>query len=510
MVSSFRHLARLLAIARTLARHGALFPLEAVGAASLAAVARRLFGAGSTAGRPGVRFAAALQELGPSTIKFGQALSVRSDLFGEALTADLSALQDRLPPFPGHEARATIEAELGRPVGELFASFEDSPVAAASIAQVHHAVTSEGKLVAVKILRPGIEAAFARDLALFEWLAAVIEERRPALRRLKPRQVVALFRATVALELDLRLEAAAASEFAESLADDAAVSIPAVDWQRTARRVLTLERIAGIPIDEREALVAAGHDPGAVLAHAAACFFTQVFRNGFFHADLHPGNLFVDAEGRLVMVDFGIMGRLELGTRQYLAEMLSGFLSGDYRAVAEVHFRAGYVPRRQSLAGFMQACRAIGEPIRNRPLSEISLARLLAQLFQVTETFEMETQPQLLLLQKAMLLAEGIGRKLDPTVNMWELARPMAERWMAERRNPETLIAEAVAQLVAAARRLPRLVGELEDAATALAEGGVKLDPETVAALARSRGGSPHWPLWLAVGLLFLILLRVL
>src|SRR5208282_3691105 len=251
MIATLRHVARLLVIARTLARHAALFPLEEAGLAPpIVLVARVLARRRKEAGRPGERLALALQELGPSFIKFGQALSVRSDILGERMAEDLSTLQDRLPPFPGAVARTTIEAELGKPLAALFESFADEPVAAASIAQVHYAVTSEGTPVAVKILRPGIEAAFERDLALFEWLAGVIEERRPALRRLKPREVVAFMRATVSLEMDLRLEAAAAVEFAESLADDPEVRVPKVDWQRTARRVLTLERIAGIPVDE--------------------------------------------------------------------------------------------------------------------------------------------------------------------------------------------------------------------------------------------------------------------
>ena len=509
MLASLRHLARLLAIARTLARHDALFPLEEAGLAlPVVYLARLLTRRRRTAARPGERLVAALQELGPSFIKFGQALSVRSDVLGESMADDLSALQDRLPPFPAAAARATIEAELGKPLDELYASFVDEPVAAASIAQVHYAVTREGSDVAVKVLRPGIEAAFARDLALFEWLAALAEKKRPELRRLKPMEVVAFFRQMVSLELDLRLEAAAASEFADSLADDPRVRIPKVDWQRTSRRVLTLERIEGIPIDEREALVAHGHDPAAIIAHAAESFFNQVFRNGFFHADMHPGNLSIDEEGRLVMVDFGIMGRIEPKTRAYLAEMLIGFLEGDYRRVADVHFRAGYVPARKSRDAFMQACRAIGEPILNKPLHEISLARLLGQLFAVTETFEMETQPQLLLLQKSMLLAEGVGRKLNPEINMWALARPLAERWMREAQAPEAVLGEVVQDIAAAAAGLPGLARETQSLLADFKEGGLKLHPDTIQALAGGRSGSRTllWPLWVALGLLVIAL----
>ena len=513
MLATLRHVGRLLAIARTLARHDALFPLEqAEIAPALALLARALARKRTGAGRPGQRLAAAFEALGPSFIKFGQALSVRSDLLGERMAEDLSALQDRLPPFAAAEARATIAAELGQPVDALFTRFEDSPVAAASIAQVHYAVTPEGTPVAVKVLRPGVEAAFARDLALFEWLAGVVERARPALRRLKPLEVVETFRDMVAVEMDLRLEAAAAAEFAEQLADDPNVHIPRVDWQRTARRVLTLERISGIPVDEREALIAAGHDPTAIVAQAAEAFFNQVFRHGFFHADMHPGNLFVDEEGRLVMVDFGIMGRLDRKTRSYLADMLIGFLSGDYRAVAEVHFRAGYVPPHKSIDAFMQACRSIGEPILNKPLHEISLARLLAQLFQVTEAFEMETQPQLLLLQKSMLVAEGVGRGLNPEVNMWQLTRPLVEAWMRETRSPEARLGEAIQEVAEAIERLPELASKARAALAQLSEGGLRLHPQTIEALAASRG-NPHallWPLWCAVALLLLILIVLL
>jgi ubiquinone biosynthesis protein len=432
-------------------------------------------------------------------------------LLGEQIAEDLSALQDRLPPFDAAAARATLESELERPVEALFASFEDAPIAAASIAQVHYAVTTEGDPVAVKILRPGIEAAFARDLALFEWIADIVERTQPLLRRLRPREVVATFREMVRMEMDLRLEAAAASEFAESLADDPHVRIPKVDWQRTARRVLTLERISGIPVDEREALIAAGHDPDTLIAHAAQNFFNQVFRNGLFHADMHPGNLFVDGEGRLVMVDFGIMGRLDRKTRDYLAEMLTGFLLGDYRAVAEVHFRAGYVPRHKSIDAFMQACRSIGEPILGKPLHEISLARLLAQLFQVTETFEMETQPQLLLLQKSMLLAEGVGRRLNPTINMWQLARPLVEDWMRENRGPEARIRESARELVDFVQRVPELARKIEHVVHEIADEGLRLHDDSVEAfaLARTGGEALIAPLWIIAVLLFFILLAL-
>jgi ubiquinone biosynthesis protein len=510
MAGAFRHLSRLHAIARTLGRHDALFLLEDPRLPPWLALAARLYTKRSKSGRrPGERLAAACEALGPSFIKLGQALSVRSDLLGEEIAEDLSALQDRLPPFPAAAARAAIEAELEQPLEALFASFDEFPIAAASIAQVHYALTKEGASVAVKVLRPGIEAAFARDIALFDWIAGIVERARPELRRLKPRQVVASFRDMVAIEMDLRLEAAAAAELAENLTNDADQRVPAVDWQRTARRVLTLERIAGIPIDERETLREAGHDPLEIVARAANSFFNQVFRDGFFHADMHPGNLFVDDEGRIVLVDFGIMGRLDRRTRHYLAEMLTGFLTGDYRTVADVHFRAGYVPASKSIGAFMQACRAIGEPIRNRPLDEISLGRLLGQLFQVTAEFEMETQLELLLLQKSMLLAEGVGRKLAPDINMWTLARPLIEDWMRANRGPDAIVAEVASAAGEALRRLPTLAGQLERIVVELAEGGLRVHPESLAALAasRRRGRVLLWLAWSATTLLALALL---
>ena len=379
------------------------------------------------------------------------------------------------------------------PIEDLFSNFEDAALAAASIAQVHRATTTEGRDVAVKVLRPGIEAAFAVDTELFYWLAGLIERAQPAWRRLRPLEIARTFAESVSREMDLRFEAAAASELRENLADDPGFRVPEVDWQRTARRVMTCEHIEGIPIDEREALIDAGHTVDAVLEKAARAFFNQIFRDGFFHADLHPGNLFVDQVGDIVAVDFGIMGRLDDDTRRYLAEMLLGFLSGDYGRLARVHFEAGYVPADQDEASFTQACRSIGEPILGRPLNEISLGHLLAQLFQVTETFAMETQPQLLLLQKTMLLAEGVGRTLNPALNIWSLAQPLIEDWVADNLGPEARLRGTVTDGAALVQRLPKLITNAEAALAMIATGGVRLHPDSLAALAqaerRPRGG---------------------
>ncbi len=503
MLRSARNVRRLVGITRTLARHDALFPLEGLAPSPLATALAKLMSRRGVLGRPGERLAEALQALGPSFIKFGQALSTRPDLIGEMMARDLSDLQDRLPPFAVPQARATIETELGAPLDALFSRFDDEPVAAASIAQVHFAATSDGREVAVKVLRPGIERAFARDLDLFYWLAELVERIQPAWRRLKPIEVVRTLAETVTIEMDLGFEAAAASELRENLAGDEGFRVPEVDWQRTARRVLTLDRVAGIPIDERDALLAAGHDLDAIINKAASSVFNQVFRDGFFHADLHPGNLFVEPTGDIVAVDFGIMGRLDRKTRRYLAEMLLGFLIGDYARVADIHFEADYVPRGKSRDAFIQACRSIAEPIHNRPLNEISFAHLLARLFQVTETFAMETQPQLLLLQKNMVLAEGIGRRLNPEVNMWALAQPLIEDWVRENLGPEARLRDALTEGVATAQRLPR---RLKDAESALAAGGLKLHPETVRALARARNrGGGAALMWVALATLALV-----
>ncbi len=512
MLRAPRNILRLIAIAWTLARHDALFPLERFGIAPPVTALARLVALRRRPGRPGQRLAQAVQELGPSFIKFGQLLSTRSDLLGEEVASDLSGLQDHLPPFPGAEARRIVERELGQPLDALYTSFEDVPVAAASIAQVHMAITADGREVAVKVLRPGIEDAFDRDIDLFYWLAALAEWTQPSLRRLRPVDVVRTLAESVAIEMDLRFEAAAASELKENFDGDPSFQVPGVDWVRTSRRVLTLERIEGIPIDEREALLAAGHDLEAIITKAAAALFNQAFRDGFFHADLHPGNLFVNAQGDIVAVDFGIMGRLDRHTRYYLVDMLAGFLTGDYRRAAEAHFKAGYVPATKSLDAFTQACRSIAEPILGKPMHEISIARLLAQLFQVAKFFEMETQPQLLLLQKSMLVAEGVGRTLNPDVNMWELARPLIEEWARENRGPEARLREAATEVAESLGRIPSLLGDAEKALAMVSDGGLRLHPDTVRALAeQGRDGNRSWlwALWIAVALIAVIAVAV-
>jgi ubiquinone biosynthesis protein len=458
MLRDWRNAWRLLAVARTLARHGALFPLALLPLPPpLARLAARL-AISSRPGRPGERLARALTELGPAFVKLGQALAVREDLVGVEVAQDLSRLHDRLPPFPSAEARAQIEADLGAPLAALFTSFDETPVAAASIAQVHFALTTEGEAAAVKVLRPGIVARMERDLDLLLWLAQQAERWRPGLRHLRPVDTVRFLIITTRREMDLRLEAAAAAEFAECCAGDMGFYVPRVDWQRTGRRVVTFERVSGLPITDRALLQAAGLDPDRILEGAARIFFNQIFRDGYFHADMHPGNMLVDREGGIIALDFGIMGRIDLTARRHLAEMLLGFVTRDFGRVADVFFRAGYVPPDQDREAFRQACRAIGEPILGLSLSQISMGRVLGQLLGVAQAFAMRQQPELFLLQKTMVVAEGVGRRLNPAVNIWEMAQPLVEDWIRDHLGPGAMLQERAQRVAEALDRLPALV----------------------------------------------------
>jgi ubiquinone biosynthesis protein len=516
MLRDFRDIARLFHAARVLSRHDALVPHEfAARVPPPLRLARALLGGRNRTDvslSPGARLAIALESLGPAYIKLGQLLATRPDVIGDETARALAALQDRLPPFPSALARAELEAALGAPLTTLFGSFEE-PMAAASIAQVHRAATADPapQQVAVKILRPAVEMEFARDLSAFAFAARWAERFFSEARRLRVRALVDTLAASVAIELDLRMEAAAASELAERTSGDSEFRVPAVDWERTAARVLTTEWVEGIPVRTGDELAAAGHDPKRIAVVIVRQFLTQALRDGFFHADMHQGNLFVDAEGRLVCVDFGIMGRLSPAMRRFLAETLAGFLARDYERVANVHFEAGFVPRTHPVPLFAQALRAIGEPIFGRRADAVSMAKLLQQLFDTTRRFDMELQPQLVLLQKTMVVVEGVARGLDAELDIWEAARPVIEKWMVDQVGPEARLrdaAEGINALGRLAREFPQLLHNAEVISLMLAEGGLRLHPETALQIAQAqvaRTRHVRIALWIAAGALVVL-----
>ncbi|MEI9994038.1 MAG: 2-polyprenylphenol 6-hydroxylase [Rhizomicrobium sp.] len=516
-VSAYSDYRRLWHAARILSRNDALFPREYEALLPPSArLLRRLLGAGRARhdASPGVRLARALESLGPAYIKLGQVLATRPDIVGDDVAHALEQLQDRLPPFPTAEARKVIEQALGKPIDALYSALSE-PIAAASIAQVHDGLTADETpvRVAVKVLRPNIAAIFGRDLAAFARAAWLAERWSVEARRLRPRAVVEMLAVSMALELDLRMEGAGASELAETTRQDADFRVPHIDWNRTSDQVLTSEWIDGICVRDREALVAAGHDPRRIAVLVVRSFLNQALRDGFFHADMHPGNLFVDAQGRLVAVDFGIMGRLDSEMRRFMAETLAGFLARDYRRVARVHFDVAFVPPQHDIDTFAQALRAIGEPIFGRPVKDVSMARLLAQLFDTTRRFDMQAQPQLMLLQKTMMVVEGVARGLDPDFDMWEASRPVVEKWMLEHMGPEGRLrdaAEGMSALGRVAQNLPQLLRNAEIISAMLADGGVRLHPESVALIAAAQAArSRHVrvAIWIAAGALGVIAL---
>ncbi len=462
MASPATHLLRLLKWGRTLARHGALRgierdPLTPAAVRRLVRIAR--FGA-RVPDQPG--YATAFQSLGPAAIKFGQALATRPDLVGPEAAADLLRLQDDLPPAPFAEIQKAIQAAFDRPIDELFASIDPEPIGAASIAQVHRAVTSDGRHVAVKVLRPGVEEDFAKALETYEWAAAQAEGLGGELERLRPRLVIAQFRQWTMRELDLRREAASAAELAEAMQAEPGYRIPTIDWMRTSKRVMTLEWIDGIKLSRRDELIAAGHDVKALAQRLVRAFLRQAISEGFFHADMHQGNLFVDAAGEIVAIDFGIMGRIDRRARMWLAEILYGLITGNYRRVAEIHFEAGYVPAHHNMAEFATALRAVGDPIRGLPVKDISIGNMLDGLFTITRDFDMPTQPHLLLLQKTMVMVEGVAQALDPDINMWETASPFVSEWLRTELGPEARIADHIHEVRRTLALVPDLIRRLD------------------------------------------------
>ena len=470
--------------------------------------------------KSGPRLSRALTRMGPAYLKLGQFLATRPDVVGVVMARDLESLQDRLPPFPQQEAEAVITSSLNRPLREAFISLGPA-VAAASIAQVHRGeVLSDGtrQQVAVKVLRPNVAARFRRDLSDFFYVAGKAEAFSAEARRLRLVEVINTMSRSVAMEMDLRLEAAALSEMAENTRDDPDFRVPAVDWDRTTHNVLTMEWVDGIALNDHARLKETGVDLPDLGRKIIQSFLRHALRDGFFHADMHPGNLFLDESGRLVAVDFGIMGRLGLKERRVLAEILLGFITRDYRRVAEVHFEAGYVPAHHSVENFAQAIRAIGEPIHNRTAENISMAKLLTLLLEVTGLFDMRTRPELILLQKTMVVVEGVARGFDPKLDIWSIAHPVVREWIERNLGPIGRVQGAVSGAGDLARvliNLPEIATRsmvvLEQLETMTREGW-RLSPETIAAMGRAESRKSRWrtvALWVIaatfVGILFAV-----
>jgi ubiquinone biosynthesis protein len=463
MTAPATHIWRLGKWARTLARHGALRGVAADPNTPLPV--KRLIGVFSLGTHKSREpdYARAFTAIGPAAIKFGQSLATRPDLIGEDAAANLLTLQDDLPPERFEAIKAEIERSFGQPVSELFASIDPAPVGSASIAQVHKGVTTDGKTVAIKVLRPGIRRRFARDIETYEWAAAHLEALGGEAARLRPRLTVENFKRWTNRELDLRREAASASQLAAGMTGFAGYEVPNVDWDRTNGRVLALEWVDGIKISDVAALKAAGHDLPQLASRLVLAFLTQAISAGFFHADMHQGNLFVRPDGTIAAIDFGIMGRIDRRARQWLAEILYGLTTGNYRRVAEIHFVAQYVPSHHSVDEFATALRAVGEPTRGKPVSELSVGQMLDSLFAITREFDMQTQPHLLLLQKTMVMVEGVATQLDPAINMWDVSAPYVKSWIRDELGPEAALADRLRADADTLLRIPALVRRLEE-----------------------------------------------
>ena len=406
----------------------------------------------------------ALTAMGPAYIKFGQILSTRPDVVGPELAEQLRVLQDRLPPFSTDVAKQSFKSENGLDADDVFSDFSE-PVAAASIAQVHRGkLRDTGQSVAIKVLRPEIERAFQKDLDTFYFAARLVEFISPKSRRLKPMDVIAHLDGVVRGELDLRLESASASEFLANIKEDKGFSVPSVNWSLSSRRVMTLDWADGVPMGDVDALAAAGHNLSELGDRVLHMFLNHALRDGFFHADMHQGNLKVSSSGDIVAFDFGIMGHIDEYTRRVYAEILFGFIKRDYKRVAQVHFEAGYVPQDQDVDEFARALRAVGEPIFGMDASNISMGRLLSYLFEVTERFGMETRTELILLQRTMVVVEGVARSLNPQINIWEVARPIVEGYIKSNLGPAAVLNDLTTTLKVLARFGPRLPSLVEQA----------------------------------------------
>ena len=426
----------------------------------------------------GVRIRRALEELGPIFVKFGQMLSTRRDLLADDIAIELTKLQDRVPPFPGAESRAIIEKALGKPVGELFDHFEETPHASASIAQVHLARLHDGREVIVKVVRPHIGKIIGRDIGLLYVVAGLAEHYWSEGRRLRPREVVAEYEKTINDELDLLREAANASQLRRNFQNSDLLYVPEIHWPLCRRNVMVMERIHGTPIGDIPALKAQNIDLKQLSERGVEIFFTQVFRHSFFHADMHPGNIFVSPQGQYIAVDFGIMGSLNPVDQRYLAENFVAFFRRDYRRVAELHVLSGWVPASTRVDEFEAAIRTVCEPIFERPLKEISFGQLLLRLFQTARRFNMEVQPQLVLLQKTLLNIEGLGRDLYPELDLWKTAKPFLERWMSEQVGPRAFVNGIKENAPRWAERLPEIPGLLHDVLKRAENGQLKVQSD--------------------------------
>ncbi|MAW80928.1 MAG: 2-polyprenylphenol 6-hydroxylase [Parvularcula sp.] len=476
MFSVFADYARLFRAGWTLSRRDALIPHEF---AHLAPAPVRMIGAlsrigANRKGRPGERLAHAFERLGPAYVKLGQFMATRPDIIGFEMAGDLGRLQDKMPPFSEDAARREIEAAFGKPVDVLFEEFSP-PIAAASIAQAHKARLKDGRKVAVKILRPRIEQKAGDEFRAFSRAAHNLEGLSKTIRRMEPVKFVETLKAAAAIELDLRMEAGAASELAEDLADEPKTRVPEVIWPFTARRILTVEWIDGTPMGDLAALNARGIDRKALAKLVIHVFLKQALHTGFFHADMHQGNLIVDNEGRLALVDFGIMGRLDENTRNVFAEIIYGFITRDYARTAEVHFTAGYVPPGHSVEAFAQALRAVGEPLQGRNAAQVDMSRVLQQLFDVTALFDMHLRPELVLLQRTMVTVEGVARSLDPEIDMWAAATPVVKDYVNKAIGPMAQaekLKTATAKAIEIAPKIPHYVETIGKAAELYAAQG--------------------------------------